>query len=148
MQPQWQCVAQLGDRNPIDYGGLWVFEDTTGVYDPECEALIVDDGDDTLTAYRYILESCTYIDGVLSDNKFHPDHAAWFADGLPNMASYVGRSVAELTALFCSADSRERAEAWRIVGDYYGYENLDSYPLTMGLVEARRRYNKGYEVGR
>ena len=46
-QPVWSCIANLGDVNPIDYGGYFVYIDTTGVYPPEAELLIApSDNDD------------------------------------------------------------------------------------------------------
>lgn len=40
-QPRWKLVAQLGDVHPIDYGGYFVYRDTTGVYEEEAEVLMV-----------------------------------------------------------------------------------------------------------
>lgn len=34
-QPKWHCVANLGDVNPLEYGGAFVLIDATGVYPPE-----------------------------------------------------------------------------------------------------------------
>lgn len=34
-QPVWKFVANPGDANPIDHGGLFVLVDETGVYPPE-----------------------------------------------------------------------------------------------------------------
>lgn len=153
-QPRWRCIAQLGDANPLDYGGFFVLVDDTGVYPPEVERVEPTDSDDedsALTVHRFILEPCTYIDGVLSDNRFHPESPAWFAnpdskrdgvDPLACLASHVGRSIDDLRADFLSDDPVRRAEAWRTVGDYYGWENLDSYPLTLTRSEAKQRYRK------
>ena len=142
-QPIWKCVAQIGDAAPLDHGGLWVFIDTTGVYPPEGELY----EPETRQVRRFILEDCTYTNGILSDNKFHPDHAAWFADDLQAVASCIGTDAADLINQFCSADPITRAQAWRAVGDYFGWDNLDSYPLTLTRREAARRYNgKTYRV--
>lgn len=141
MQPNWKCIAQLGDAHPIEYGGYWIMEDTTGVYPPEGELLETGDEGEPLTVYRFILEPCTYLDGVLSDNRFHPGHPAWFADSLGQIASANGIETEALIALFTSHDARERAVAWRMVGEYHGLENLDSYPFTLTEGEARQRFN-------
>ncbi len=45
-QPAWECIAQLGDKNPIDHGGYWILRDTTGVYAEEAELLLVPDDED------------------------------------------------------------------------------------------------------
>ncbi len=96
-QPTWKLIANLGDVNPVEHGGYFVYIDETGVYDPEACLLIAPDETeiktDTTTPenvyweqgewteYRFSLERCTYdaANDILSDNKFHPDYPAWFA---------------------------------------------------------------------
>lgn len=156
-QPDWECIAQLGDNDPIDHGGYWILRDKTGVYPEEAELLVVPDDDDDgeYIVYRFVLERCTFIDGVLSDNKFHPDHAAWWAGTekerkarpqdttyLKNIADFVGMELEELVADFCSEDAVKRAMAYRAVGDYHGFDNLDSYPLTLKRREVKKRYKE------
>jgi len=142
-QPNWKCIAQLGDENPVDYGGLWVFIDTTGVYAPEVEKLFAPDDDDgSWTVYRFILEPCSWINGVLSDNKFHPDKPAWFADPgeLETLAAFAGFALESLIAMFTTGSIEERALAWDLVGQYHGHINLDQYPLQLSRKEAEARY--------
>lgn len=129
-QPKWKEVAQLGDVNWIEEGGLFVYQDETGVYPPEIEKLRVETtaGRDHWASHRCILEPCTFADGILSDNKFHPRTAAWFADKLEGVASYIGQPLDELVLWFLSTNLTERARAWEAVGDYFGWENLDSQP--------------------
>ena len=155
-QPDWECIAQLGDKNPIDHGGYWILRDTTGVYSEEAELLVVpEDEDGEYTIYRFTLERCTFINGVLSDNRFHPDKPAWWAKPeeerkarpqdttyLRNLADFVGMEVEELADHLCSADALKRAVAYRAVGDYHGFENLDSYLLTMTRQEVKARYKE------
>ena len=91
--------------------------------------------------YRFTLNPCTYIDGVLSDNKFHPEYPAWFARDLHSIASSSGQpSDHAFIGMFLSDDPCERAWAWRAVGEYHGFENLDSYPLTLTRAEVEARY--------
>jgi len=156
-QPKWKFVANLGDANPLDHGGYFIFVDETGVYPPQAEYLEVDEdarGRSRYTVYRFNLEPCTYINNVLSDNKFHPDKSAWFATResrraerpqdttyLSNLDSITdGNREEDLIASFCSDDPLERAQAWRVVGLYHGFDNLDSYPLHLNGREAARRY--------
>ncbi len=163
-QPDWECIGQLGDANPVEYGGLWVLRDKTGVYCEEAELLIVPDDDTDWAAdrkcviYRFILERCHWTPklfdmGVLSDNKFHLDHAAWWAEPegnkvlrpqdstyLSNLCSFTGIEGPDLIEMFCSADALQRAQAYRIVGEYHGFDNLDHDPLTLPRWQARRRY--------
>lgn len=145
-QPVWKCVAQLGDVNPLDHGGYWIFVDETGVYAPEAEWLEVPDIDDAgglnvRRAYRFILEPCTFQNEILSDNPYHPDYPVWFANRLDQLANFAGMEVPELIALFCAENPLERAEAWRVVGSYFGFHELDNYPLELRRRETRQRYS-------
>lgn len=162
-QPKWKCIGQLGDVNPTEYGGYWVFIDETGIYPPEGEMLFIDDDGSEETGgivYRFILEDCTYINGILSDNRFYPESPAWFAKPesrrlhrpqdttyLRNVARFYGVSTGDVVAQFTSPNPLRRAEAWRAVGEFHGFDNLDSYPLTLTMAEVEKRYNtKLYEV--
>jgi hypothetical protein len=130
-QPRWKMIANLGDVHPIDYGGFFVYVDQTGVYAPEAELLESPDTDDApegWTVYRFVLEPCTYVNGILSDNPFHPDMPVWFADKLESIATTAGIIVEALILNFTSADPIARASAWRSVGDYFGFHELDHYP--------------------
>jgi hypothetical protein len=132
-QPNWQLIENLGDIHPIEYGGYFVYEDTTGVYPSEAELLISPDDDSgKWTVYRFILEPCTWINQVLSDNKFHPEHPAWFADSIGAISNYVDIPLAELIDMLVNGNTVNRAMAWRAIGEYHGFKNLDSYPLTLG----------------
>lgn len=155
-QPRWNVVANIGDVNPVDHGGFFIFRDVTGVYVEEAEVLDVLSEDDASEwkIYRFHLDKCTYKDGILSDNKFHPDHPAWFAQPesekakrpqdttyLSNISSYCDVPVEKLIEQFCSDDPVERAQAYRCVGEYHGWENLDDYPLE---IKSRGEINKRY----
>lgn len=149
-QPDWKLIANLGDVNPIDYGGYFVYRDRTGVYTEEAELLIADcdDSPDSWTVYRFPLDRCTLTDGVLSDNGYHPEYPAWFADSLDGVASMIGQDPAELRSDLCSADPLVRARAYQAIGEYHGFENLDSYPLTFtSRSEVKQRYAKDTEKG-
>lgn len=156
-QPKWKLLANLGDSHPIDYGGYFVYVDETGVYAPEAELLISPDSDDgAWEVYRWSLDRCTYQNGILSDNKFHPDKAAWFAKPeskraerpqdttyLSNVAECNDITEAELIEAFCSEDPLKLAFAYREVGEYHGFNNFDSYPLTFNSrAEVESRYSE------
>ena len=140
-QPEWKFIANLDDNHPLDYGGLFVFEDTTGVYAPECELLLEPPGDSggDYTIYRWCMEPCTFINGVLSDNKYHPDKEAWFAKSLPVIADYCGQELETIIQGLVGGDVREKALIWSVIGGYHGYENLDSYPIYMAREEVAER---------
>jgi len=163
-QPKWKMIANLGDAAPFDYGGFFIFTDEPGVYPAEAVLLEVNDEnveieETTYTAHRFILERCSYVDGILSDNKFHRDHPAWFAhpeEGkkerpqdttyLSNVASHCGIEEAELIRLFCSEDPCERAVAYRAVGEYHGMANLDEDPDTLTYQQAIAKYGKDFKA--
>ncbi len=153
-QPKWKLIAQLGDANPLEYGGYFIYQDETGVYVEEGEVLLTPDEEDgEHIVSRFSLEKCTFINGILSDNKFHPDKPAWFAKPeserkerpqdttyLSNVAEFVGLDYDDFVESFCSDDSRARALAYQAVGEYHGFANLDSDPLTLTRSEAFDRY--------
>ncbi len=141
-QPDWKFIINLGDCHPLDHGGYFIFQDQTGVYAPE--GVYTEPNDEEAehhTMHRFILEPCTYSNGILSDNKCHPGLEAWFAKTeaqrkerpqdttyLKDLADQFGASVDELAAMFCSDSLVERALAWREVGMYHGFDNLDHCP--------------------
>jgi len=155
-QPVWKLIANLGDVNPIDHGGYFIYRDETRNYNEEAELLEVIDEDSEEPKWivrRFTLDQCTLIDGILSDNIFHPEHPAWFAAPesmkalrpqdttyLSSVARYSDISLDELQANLCSPNPVERAMAYRMIGDYHGWENFDSYPLVItdrSEIEAR-----------
>ncbi len=156
-QPVWQLIANLGDANPLSHGGFFVYVDRTGVYDPECAQLTpIDDdqGNDSgkWELRRFSLPRCTFSNGILSDNRFHPESAAWFASNdtarpqdttsLAKLASYSGLSEAQLIALFTSENVGDRAQAWLMVGNFHGFDNLDSYPQILSRKDVFNRFRK------
>ena len=144
-QPEWKFVANLGDVNPLDYGGYFVFEDRTGVYPPEAEKF----DPDTMDAHRIVLDPLTLVNGKLINARIAKEeklpyplesYTEWFEDSIPSIASYIGMEEAELISLFCSNDPRKLARAYEAVYMYHGWENGDSYPLTLTEEEAEKRY--------
>jgi hypothetical protein len=119
-QPVWETVFAT-DYNRVDV-------DTTGVYPPEL-TIGLKLGDDQYVVYRFSIEQCTFIDGILSDNKFHPDHPAWFADSIEDSARSSGVPVSELIDFLCSSDAGKLASAYETIGSYHGFDNFDGYPL-------------------
>lgn len=130
-QPTWRRIANLGDVNPLDYGGLYVYIDRTKQYEAEIELLDVADTEDEQPQwkiYRTPIDRCTFVDGVLSDNKFHPELPAWFAKSLPSIAETAGIDELALITALCGEDIVQRAEAYRDIASYHGWENFDAYP--------------------
>ena len=139
MQPVWSPVGNLGDADPLENGGYFVYRDLTEVYPEEAEHLAVNENGPRIV-HRFILDRCTFVDGVLSDNPYHPDQPAWFAKEIDDVANCTGITSADLIAQFCSIDPLERARAFRAIGEYFGFGELDSYPLSLTPQEAANRY--------
>jgi hypothetical protein len=153
-QPVWRLLANLGDYNPIDHGGYFVFTDETGQYDPEVEYLDApaeDDGE--WVVYRFEPERCAWVNGVLSDNKYHRDHPAWFfktkkekaerpqdSDTFGDAARSADMSRKELRTLLCSEDPCQRAVGYEVIAGYCGWHEFDHYPVTLTREEAEARY--------
>lgn len=147
-QPKWKFFANLGDVNPIDHGGQFIFIDETGVYPPELEILALADTsaeDDVWEVHRFILETCTFEDGILSDNKFHKDTPAWFENNICEVASASGIDPAEIIDDLCGDDIRKLALAYAAIADYNGIANFDEYPITFNnRKEVEKRYEGCY----
>lgn len=131
-QPAWKCRANLGDATPWDYGGAFVMVDETSTYPYELWLFEVPENENEPTVeYRILLEPCTYQNGHISDNKYHPEYPAWFGtqERLAEMAEECGISILELISWFCSDDPVERAMAYQIAIDWHGPYEFDQYPL-------------------
>lgn len=131
IQPRWRMVANLGDVNPVDYGGYFVYVDQTGVYPPELEVLESPNSDDDgtgWTLYRLILEPHTYVDGVLSDNPFHPGFPVWYADKLESVAQTIGSTSLSLINDLTSDNPLHKARAYIDLISYFGAFEFDQYP--------------------
>jgi hypothetical protein len=164
-QPKWKEIAQLGDVHPIDYGGYFIYEDETGVYEPEGEYLESPDSDDApegWTVYRFTLERKK----IFEDEETHQlylvpfrydntwPHAVsqydeWFHKDLAAVAQSSGIELKALRESFCSDDPKVRAWAYREIGQYHGFANLDAYPLQFKErrhIERRYAEKHEYEV--
>lgn len=155
-QPKWRFVANLGDASPLEHGGYFVYRDTTGVYDHEAELLVepedTDDRGARWTVYRIELDRCKIVreDNTVYLVPFAYDAAAylhpvssyveWFAKDLDRVASFIGSTREEMERELCSENPLERAHAYRAIGDYHGWRNLDDYPLTLTRAEVKKRY--------
>lgn len=142
-----KLLANLGDADPITYGGLFAYAgDADGALptverlEPPDDSIDLDDDNARWTLRSTTLDRCTYRNGVLSANPFHPETPAWFADDLENIASFVSSTPEDLAESLCSTDPVELALAWQAVYDFHGWENADSYPLTLTRAEVEERY--------
>jgi hypothetical protein len=130
--------------------------DETGEYAPEGEILQEPcEGERNYTVYRFSLDRLQTIEDpethtvylVPARYEANWPHAVsrydeWFHKDLARVAQTIGSDVATLRAQFCSEDPIERAHAYRAIGEYHGFANLDSYPLQLTRGEARKRYSR------
>ena len=130
-QPIWKAVGAVGDVNPIKYGGGFILSDQTKVYPPELELIEPSESgsDEEWTVSRIVCEQCFFENGVLSDNKFHKDHPAWFADSLEPICNCCDCDETELIEALCSEDEVVRARAYETLINYFGAFEFDQYPL-------------------
>jgi hypothetical protein len=146
-QPVWEFVANLGDVNPLEYGGYFVYRDATGVYPEEGEYIIAPEGDsEEWIVYRFTLDRCKQIDSFLVPFAWDPswphplaDYQEWYVGELADVANVTGEDPDELRAHLCSEDPCKRARAYESMGLYFGFHEFDEYPfhLTREEIEAR-----------
>jgi hypothetical protein len=139
LQPRWHVAANLGDVNPLDYGGSFVLIDSTGIYDPELWRF----DPDSMQLYRFSIEQCHRTPtGEIGDNNYHPSLAAWFgsAESLRSVGGFADSG--DLQRHLCGSNIIDRAFAYLALCDYHGSDNFDSYPDTLTRSEARKLIDK------
>lgn len=154
-QPVWQLIANLGDNSPLDYGGYFVYKDETGVYPEEAEFLVVDNEDDedsTYTIYRILLDPFKMVNGYLVPYDWEPswrqpleNYDEWFHENLKSVADYVGSTKEDLEKALSSRDPLDRAQAYRALAEYHGWDEFDSDPLGLTRQEVEARYSEDLE---
>lgn len=139
-QPLWHCIGAIGDVDPVEHGGGFVFADRRRLYPAEVafieapeDALWDDDGwsrDARWIVYRVPLE------------RFGRREAAreWWADHLASVAMTVGETEERLLARVESEDPMDRAGFYEAVAATFGWGELDPYPLSMTRAGVRRRF--------
>ena len=135
-QPIWKYLANLGDATPLDYGGAFLLQDETGVYPPE---LWIYDADtrERSTVLLEPVKPCPDLPGDYGDNRFHPNHPAWWSKGLESIAATSGMAKDELAELLCSDEPQERAEGYLAIVAHHGVFEFDQYPYKYTRKEAR-----------
>lgn len=160
-QPDWEFVANLGDANPLEEGGFFVYRDKTGVYPPEAEMY----DPERRQAWRLLLEPLHSHRGILVPAKIAADfrhktgrpllhekplgaYEEWFSKSIEYVARQNGLQARVLRRLLCSNDILERAAGYKLLADALGYHNFDpDGPLQLESHEdAAYRYQK--EVNR
>jgi hypothetical protein len=116
-QPHWRMLDNLGDVNPVDYGGFFVYVDRTGVYAPEVELLESPDSDDAPEGWD-VYRACIEKDPTRQ----------WWYDRLSEVAVSHGMELSELQRMATSADTLARAMVYQCLFSHFGAHEFDSYP--------------------
>lgn len=126
---QYKVIANLGDRHPIDYGGFIVYVlrskgqdylEAEFWHEPETERS------------KYVVYSFGIADNVLEDLDW--------VDNWEEVAETSGAELGDLRKMAFSEDPLERANVYRMVAEYHGWDNLDSYPPAITRRELERRW--------
>jgi hypothetical protein len=123
-------VGSVGDVNPVDYGGGFVYK-LPGDPEPYIEYVHGLDGGDTegrMTLYR---------DSIPADVFAHYNWAK-----VEEIARYIGADPDELRRLGASRKVMDRAYAVEAIASYHGWHELDQYPLELTEKELRRRWRE------
>lgn len=148
-QPSYWCIANIGDVDPMSWGGKFILVDRRGIYDPIMLVLepVEEDGGSSWempeSYKRHTVELAPLFkatDKSLSDNKFHPNHEVWFGseENLNEMAKTAGIKPDCLMARLLAGCPLERAFGYLAVIENYGIENFESYPCTLDFARAEK----------
>lgn len=130
-----KVLGNLGDASPFDYGGFIIFRlRDPGETGPKANAIMaefwhepMEDQPNQYLIYRFRVEY-----DVMED-------LSW-VDEWDEIAKYHGISLEELKKDATSGNPLDRAWVYRMVADYHGFENLDSYPETFTREELEARW--------
>lgn len=135
-QPNWRVVVEFsGDSG----NNMIVLErDITGVYRPQLSYL-EEMVDGTFNLSRIVVEPHTYINGILSDNPFHPEIPAWYADTAKKVFSDFEAGFDGMIKILCNnEDIRQQAQVFSWIVEYHGTYEFDQYPQVLTAKEARK----------
>lgn len=139
-EPKITVLANLGDRNALDYGGHIVFQaempDGRITYHSEFweepvkrqHRMKPAPKEDVYEVYRWDIEPDAVKDLDWAE--------------LASVAESIGVDPAQFEASGRSENPVERAMFYEQVGRHHGFENLDSYPVTLTRKEMEERWSK------
>lgn len=116
-----------------DVGNIYVDD---GQYEAEIFQEYDDDGRTMFQVYRYPLDKCVLRKGKILSSGGHEE---WFSDDLKSIAQTSGTSVTKLAKALCGRNPVARFWAYYDIGSHHGFDNLDSYPLTLTEKELEKR---------
>ncbi len=135
-QPKWKFLDNFGGDPADGDRALLVFEDETGVYEPEM--VRVDMEGDGYVAHRVVLERVKIVQGHLVPAGYQADwphpvaaYKVWFADHYKDLLF-----IDDL----CSDDTGRRACAYNVIYDDHGWANGDEEPQRISAVDLAARF--------
>jgi len=170
-----KILETFGDVNFLEYGGQLllqgpVYEEQDPsenqwleVIEPPPDDMSEDDPNARWEIYRFEPEQfkvvdvaddidprefCRYLVTAIYDEDWpHPVHMydEWFHKNLSSVAESMDFDFEDLRAGFCSDDVKVRCWSWLALGGYFGWNELDQYPLLLTKAEAYARYGEPLE---
>lgn len=152
-QPKWKFVTNLGDVDPLESGGLFLYIDEHGVYPAEMERLEPRE-DERFEVRRVVLdrhkevrvENTLYLVPVAYQADWpHPVSAyeEWFVKSLAAVASTMGREECEIRKDLTNDNPIVRARAYQDIADHHGWDNFDQEPRILRPEDVEKRYKEG-----
>ena len=151
-----QVLESFGDVDFLEYGGQLLLQGKDGdewveVIEPPCEDDLARLASVVLrwTVYRFEPERLKWVRGYLVPLAYEsgwpqPLHLyeEWFGNRLDYVAESMDLDLEDFQKAFASEDACVRARAWIEVGHYFGWHELDHYPLELSQHEAYERYGE------
>ncbi len=111
-----------------------LYQDETGVYDPELAVLDEYEtkrGTSRYYEFRFPIPKCVLADASLPQSCFpamtdENGHVEWFSSDLASVANSCDHPT--IAHDLCSDDPKVRARAYASIGWYHGFDNFDSEP--------------------
>lgn len=132
--PGSELLANLGDQgDPVVYGGFFIYKVDSGHQGEYWEGSESDDEDNKVYVFDIAGDAVEDLDWV--------DEGEW-----KQIADSFGIPVSDLVQMGRSEDVRERAQLYREVGLWYGFDNLDSYPETYSELHMEQTYGEEWKT--
>jgi len=124
---RWEQIDTIGDVDPVEYGGGVVFKNEYGPVVEYTHGLDWDGADpNAMEVYRVPVPADVF-----------GDHS-WA--NLKDLADFEGRTTKALRKLGKSRLVMGRVAALEAIASYYGWHELDHYPLTLTADEINARW--------
>ena len=151
----------IGDVDPLGYGGGFVYRLLPSSNGSGFELEYIDPPPDEefdtkgalWTIYRTPLDRCipnpakkgAWVNASLLDRPLPcplGTYSEWWGDDVQAMVACMDHST--FAQDMASEDPLLRARAYQTIGQYHGWENLDSYPLMLTRAEVTKRYRHAW----